>query len=96
VKRLGQVYTQLEAPVGPLGLATLRASTRALEGTRAAYTRIENRLQRLGAARDRVAGRIRQLLLAAEFSGHPVKVPAARGLVSRGEELLREAASLAG
>ena len=47
--RLGRVYTQLEAAVGPFGLDTLRASTRALASNSpgdATYTRIENQLQR--------------------------------------------------
>jgi hypothetical protein len=45
--RLGQAYTQIEAPVGPFGLDTLRASTRALvsrsPGDRA-YASIEHQL----------------------------------------------------
>jgi hypothetical protein len=97
VERLGQVYTQLEAPVGRFGLDTLRASTRALASTSAAtYTRIENRLRLLGHARDDLARRMRQLLLAAEFSGVPVTVPVARDAIAGGEKLLRAAARLAG
>ena len=70
--RLGQLYTQLEAPVGAFGLDTLRASTRALASNSpgdAAYTRTENQLQRIGAARDEVGARMQALLLGAEFDG---------------------------
>jgi len=50
------------------GLDTPRASTRALASNSpgdATYTRIENALQGLGAARDAVAGQLRALLLGA-------------------------------
>jgi len=96
--RLGQVYTQLEAPVGAFGLDTLRASTRALAsaspGDRG-YTRTENALQRLGGARDAVGGRMRALLLGAAFGGRTLNEAAARALIRRGERLLGQAAVLA-
>jgi len=89
--RLGQVYTQLEAPVGAFGKDTLRASTRALasnsaEGAR--YTRIENELQRLGARRDAVAARIPALLLGAAFDDRTVNVAQARALTRQGDRVL--------
>ena len=98
VLQLGQLYTQLEAPVGAFGLDTLRASTRALASNApgdATYTKIENELQRLGAARDAVAGQMRALLLGAAFAGRPVNVPAARALIKAGNQLLAQAAPLA-
>jgi hypothetical protein len=95
--RLGQVYTQLEAPVGRFGLATLRASTRALASHSAgdaSYTRIENRLRNLGSGRDRLADRMRTMLLDSAFSGRPVNVAKARALIRAGDKLLRLAAAL--
>lgn len=95
--RLGQLYTQLEAPVGAFGLDTLRASTRALASNSpgdAAYTRIENQLQRIGAARDAVGARIQALLLGAEFEGRTLNVPAARALIRAGDGILGRAAAL--
>jgi hypothetical protein len=93
--RLGQVYTQLEAPVGAFGLDTLRASTRALASSgERTYTKIENELQRLGAARDATGAQMQALLLGAEFGGHPVS-SGAQVLIRRGEQLLGEAAVLA-
>jgi len=89
--RLGRVYTQLEAPVGAFGLGTLQASTRALASDSpgdATYTRIEDRLQQLGAARDAIAGQMRTLLLAAAFGGQPVNPDVAIRLIGRGEMLL--------
>jgi hypothetical protein len=95
--RLGQTYTQLEAAVGAFGLDTLRASTRALASHSsgdAAYTRIETALQRLGAARDAVAARMRAALLGAAFGGQPVDEATARALIRAGDRILGQAAVL--
>jgi hypothetical protein len=95
--QLGRLYTQLDAPVGAFGQDTLRASTRALASNSpgdATYTRIENALQRLSAARDTVGAHMRALLLDAASSGRPVDVKAARALIRRGERLLGQAVVL--
>jgi hypothetical protein len=95
--RLGQVYSQLEAPVGAFGLDTLRASTQALASNSpgdATYARIENALQRLGAERDTVGEQMRALLLDAAFGGRPLDVKEARALIRAGDRLLSEAAVL--
>ena len=94
--RLGRAYTAIEAPVGPFGLATLRASTRALASPGdSAYAAIERALARLGAARDRVAGQMRTMLLGAAFAGKPVSVAGANALVRQASKLLKEAHGLA-
>jgi hypothetical protein len=96
--RLGQAYTQIEAPVGPFGLDTLRASTKALvsssPGDRV-YTRIEHQLADLGARRDRVGAQMRDLLLGAEFGGRPINAAQATALIRAAQALLKEAARLA-
>jgi hypothetical protein len=95
---LGQVYAQIEAPVGAFGLDTLRASTRALSSNSAGdatYTKIENALQSLGARRDAVGGQMRALLDGAAFDGHTLNVAKARSLIKQGDQLLGEAAVLA-
>jgi hypothetical protein len=96
--RLGQLYTQLEAPVGAFGLDTLRASTRALASSSPGDTRyntIEAALQRLGAQRDAVAAPIHALLLGAASDGWTLAVAKARVLARRGYQVLGEAAALA-
>jgi hypothetical protein len=88
---LGQLYTQLEAPVGAFGLDTLRASTKALSSNSAGdatYTRIENQLQALGAQRDTIAGQIHALLLGAAFDGKTLNVAKARVLTRQGDRVL--------
>jgi hypothetical protein len=95
---LGRVYTQIEAPVGAFGLDTLKASTGALashSGGDTTYSRIEQKLQRLGAERDALGNRMRSLLLAAAFDGQPVDRGVAAGLIRQGERLIGQASVLA-
>lgn len=95
---LGRVYTALEAPVGPFGLDTLRASTRALASRSAGdatYTRIENQLRQLGQRRDAVGARMRVLLLGAAFDGRTLNGERAAPLIRAGQRLLGAAAALA-
>jgi hypothetical protein len=96
--RLGQVYTQLEAPVGLFGLDTLIASTRGLASHSAGdatYATIENRLTHLGERRDDVAAQMRALLLGAAFNGRTLNTGKASELIKQGDELLGAAATLA-
>lgn len=98
LQRLGQVYTQLEAPVGIFGLDTLTASTRALASISpgdATYKSIENQLMRLGHQRDEIASRMRAVLLGAAFYGRALKVGQAAALINEGYVLLGKAAALA-
>jgi hypothetical protein len=96
--KLGQVYTQLEAPVGKFGLATLTASTRALASNSpgdATYTSIENQLTALGTVRDSLVAQMQTLLTGAEFGNLPISASAAKGLISQGNALLAQAETLA-
>ena len=96
--QLGQVYTQLEAAVGEFGLATLMASTQALASNSAGdstYTRIETKLQVLGAARDALAAQMQTLLIGAEFGGMPINPKIAKKLIAQGDALLAQAGNLA-
>jgi len=96
--RLGRAYTAINAPVGPFGLATLRASTRALASASPGdhvYTMTERRLGRLGRERDQVAGAMRRLLLGADFGGRPIQPGLATSLIRIAHVLLRAADKLA-
>jgi hypothetical protein len=98
LRPLAQVYTQLDAAVGPFGLATLTASTRALASRSpgdATYTSIENQLSSLGTARNALAAQMQALLMGAEFGGKPVSASAAASLISQGHRLLTQARTLA-
>ena len=54
-EELAQAYKRINAPVGELGLATLKISTAALAGDDATYNNLENRLQIITAFRDALA-----------------------------------------
>jgi hypothetical protein len=96
--RLGQAYTQLEAPVGVFGLDTLMASTRGLASHSAGdatYASIESKLAHLGERRDDVAAQMRALLLGAAFNGRTLNTGKASELIKQGDGLLGAAATLA-
>lgn len=68
--RLAQVYKQLNAPLGRLGMTSLYISTQALASRSTndhTYTTIENQLQRLTQQRNNLATKMIGLLEAAEF-----------------------------
>jgi hypothetical protein len=56
---------------------------------------LEAALERLGAARDRVAGAIQSLLLGAEFGRHPLSPSRGKALLADAQGILASASSLA-
>jgi hypothetical protein len=86
--KLAQVYKQINAPVGQLGLSTLARSTQALQGDDATYTTIENQLIALSAQRDAIAVQMIGMLNAAAFDGTAINEEQARDLIQQGESLL--------
>ncbi|MGZ4413074.1 MAG: hypothetical protein ACXVRZ_01665 [Gaiellaceae bacterium] len=72
-QQLAAAYKQIDATVGPFGLATLAQSTNALGSNSqndSTYTTTENQLIELGQRRDALASQMIALLEAAEFKGH--------------------------
>jgi hypothetical protein len=96
---LGQVYKQINAPVGKLGLQTLRISTQALAGgsaqSDAAYEQIESQLQSITTTRDALAAQIEAVLEAAEFQGQPLNEQQAQELIAQAYSLLGRVSDLA-
>jgi hypothetical protein len=90
LRELGAVYKQIDAPVGQLGLSTLKQSTKALEGDNATYTRIENQLIALTGKRNAIAGQMIAMLNAAAFDRQAINEHAAQNLIRQGEVLLDE------
>src|SRR3989441_3236041 len=92
--RLGQLYKQINAPVGALGLASVRLSTRGLESGSAAsdqlFARTERSLSALIASRDSLARDIESLLEGAEFAGTQPDEDRVADLIDRAEQLLEE------
>jgi hypothetical protein len=96
--QLANVYSQLESPLGPFGLDTLTASTRALAsgsaGNDTIYQQTEQQIATLGSLRDQVGGVMIDLLEAAA-SGHPIPHGRAQFLEFAGAQLLGQAQLLA-
>ena len=95
---VAQTYKQLNAAVGQFGLATLGASTRALEsgnaGDDSTYANLENQLIALTNDRNALAGQMIALLEGAEFNGQPIDQHTAQSLVAQGQALIARANAL--
>lgn len=69
-------FKKINAPVGPLGLASLKISTRALASGNASddstYTNLENQIKFITSLRDDLASRMEARLEAAEFHHQPI------------------------
>jgi len=102
---LAQIYKQINAPVGTLGLTTLQISTQALESNSdgdGTYIQLEDQLTSITQVRNAVAGQILNILEAAEFgsSGSQAQTTALQaqtvnGLLSKAHTLLQQARGLA-
>lgn len=75
-KELARAYKEINAPVGPLGLATLQISTRALASGNASddskYVQLENQISQITSARDALATQMANVLDGAEFHGKSI------------------------
>jgi len=95
---LSQIYKQIDACVGQLGLKSLAVSTKALESGSSSddstYTQLENHLISINSQRDSLAAQMIALLEGAEFNGQPFSTGQADPLISQGQDLLDEVNSL--
>ena len=95
--KLGDAFTAINAAVGPFGLDTLTASTKALESSSpgdATYTRLETRLAGLGAQRNAIVAAMKSELYGAAFGNRPISVREADSLIKSASGLLASAAAL--
>lgn len=89
--RLGQLYKQINAPVGALGLASVKMSTRGLESASdQVFTKTEASLSALTTSRDSLASDIESVLEGAEFAGSQPDEDRVEGLIDRAEHLLEQ------
>ena len=89
--QLGAAYKMINAPTGPLGIATLkRLSTPALAGDDTQYARLEAEIVDLTRRRNEIAQAMNQMLENAAFSNEPVDREAAERLIRRAFALLEE------
>jgi hypothetical protein len=92
---VARALKQINAPVGPLGLASLKISTRALAGDDETFSSLESKLSGFTTTRDSLAGQMLNLLEGAEFNGAPISSAAAKSLVQQANSLLSSVNSLA-
>jgi hypothetical protein len=92
---LARAYKRINAPVGELGLATLKVSTAALVGDGTTYNDLENRLQFITAVRDSLAAKMLDRLSDAEFRGKRISGGEERALVLQADALVDYAKGLA-
>jgi hypothetical protein len=98
-RELGQIYKQINAPVGALGLASLKISTRALQSNAAGdatYASLESQLTDITTQRDALAGQMSALLEGAAFNGSSIKEQQAESLIEQASNLLERVQELAG
>ena len=97
--RLAGIYTALESPVGPFGLATLTLSTRAVASGSAQddslYQRTNTLLVNLGTQRNALGATMIGLLEGAAFSGEAIPPPEAASFTVQGDALLRQVQQVA-
>jgi hypothetical protein len=97
LNRLGDAFTAINAAVGPFGLDTLAASTKALESSSpgdASYTRLESLLAGLGTQRDGIVAAMKDELYGAAFDGRPISAGEADSLIRSANGLLASASAL--
>ncbi|HET7375355.1 MAG TPA: hypothetical protein VFK30_01530, partial [Anaerolineae bacterium] len=95
--QLAQVYKQINAPVGQLGLASLDISTRALasnDANDATYTNLEDQLSSINTQRDALAAQMIGMLEGAEFNNQQIDKAQALQLINQGQALLAQVNSL--
>ncbi|HEY6256111.1 MAG TPA: hypothetical protein VIY51_09995 [Xanthobacteraceae bacterium] len=89
LSRLANAYKQINAPLGTLGRKTLTGiSTRALKGDDATYAALEDKIEDITDKRNKIAGRMIEMLEGAAFQGKEIEEEEAERLIERAEELL--------
>jgi hypothetical protein len=93
---LAAAYKRINAPTGDVGLAVIRASTKALKGDFGTYNSLEARIDALTSRRDALSEKMAALLNAAEFEGQPISQAQAFPLIVEATAIADFATRLAG
>jgi hypothetical protein len=98
LRRLGEVYKQLNAPFGTFGMNMVALSNRAISSGSPAndgtYATLEGQIQTLTSQRDTLASQIRAALNGAA-AGNALNEQQAKGWIDQAEQLLNAAAAAA-
>jgi hypothetical protein len=100
LRRLGEVYKQLNAPFGMFSMSLLQTSTRAIKSGSlsddSTYTSLENQIADLTAQRDTLASQIKAALDDAAFSDRSLNEQQAKRWIDAAQSLIDRAALLGG
>jgi hypothetical protein len=86
--RLAVAYKNIYAPVGPLGLSSLKTATAGITSTDENYANVTKSIQGLTAARNAIAGPMISMLEGAAFGNMPIDKDEAERLIRAAEDLL--------
>jgi hypothetical protein len=99
LRRLGEVYKQLNAPLGTFSMNMLNVSTKAIKSGSSTddgnYATLEAQITSLTSQRDELATRIKSALDRAAFSGTALNEQQAKGWIDQAQKLLIQAAGAA-
>jgi outer membrane murein-binding lipoprotein Lpp len=100
LRRLGDIYKQLNAPFGSFGMSLLSASTKAIASGNASddstYTAVENQITDLTNQRNALASQIKAALDGAAFSNTSLNEQQAKNWIDAAQSLIDKAALLGG
>ena len=88
--RLAVAYKSINAPVGPLGLGSLKIATAGIAAADPVYARTSRSIEELTSARNEIAGAMIAILERAAFENAPVDEARAQRLIDAAEGLLQE------
>jgi hypothetical protein len=92
---LARVYKQLNAPLGSVGLDSLRFANRSILSDDGVYGQFLGQIADITGQRDALVAEIKPLLAAAAFGNQPVDEPKASQLMRRARALIDRVADLA-
>jgi hypothetical protein len=88
--RLAVAYKSINAPVGPLGLGSLKFATAGIAAADPVYARTSRSIEELTSTRNEIAGAMIAILERAAFENAPVDEARAQRLIDAAEGLLQE------
>ncbi len=98
LRRLAEIYKEINAPVNQLGLESLEISTVALKSGNASddslYTNLENQIVQFTSQRDALAGQMISMLENAAFNGQALNETSAKQLIAQAQQLLTQVHAL--
>jgi hypothetical protein len=92
---LARVYKQLNAPLGSVGLDSLRFANRSILSDDGAYGQFLGQISDITGQRDALVAEIKPLLAAAAFDNQPIDEPRGNQFVRRARALIDRVADLA-